>query len=188
MPPLDEDRNLALQIARGSERAIEVLDNTHRGELERVARSRGLSPEDAKDVVQETIIATVTLIQSGQFRGQSSLRTLLFSILRNKIVDCQRKESDVEFVALGDPSEVKSTALARIEDIAGPPSGLDIKLMTEQALKSLPEEERLILLMNQMGGYTIEEISSIVRRPSGTVGRMLAEAKKMFREKLGEKK
>jgi DNA-directed RNA polymerase specialized sigma24 family protein len=38
--------------------------------------------------------------------------------------------------------------------------------------------------MNQMWGYTIEEISSMIRRPKGTVGRMLAEAKEMFRQKL----
>lgn len=185
MLPADEDRNLASQIAKGVERAIEVFDNIYRDELERACRSRGLSVEDSKDIVQETMVGAINLIQRGQFRGQSSLRTLLFSILRKKIVDHLRKESAAEFLPIdSSTSNENSTTLARIEDIPGPLTEPATKLIAEQALQRMPEEHRLILLMNQMGGYTIEEIGQIVRRPTGSVGRMLAEAKKIFRNNV----
>jgi RNA polymerase sigma-70 factor (ECF subfamily) len=185
MLPADEDRNLTSEIARGNEQAIELLDKRHRSELERVSRMKGLPMEDAKDVAQETIIGAVKYIQSGQFRGESSLKTLVFAIFRNQIVNFLRRQGRNEAETLFDDSSSENpTALARIEDIAGPLIKPDNKLITEEILRTLPEGHRLILLMNQMWGYTIEEISSMIRRPKGTVGRMLAEAKEMFRQKL----
>ncbi|MEZ6102236.1 MAG: sigma-70 family RNA polymerase sigma factor [Pirellulaceae bacterium] len=45
----------------------------------------------AEDLVQETFVAAVKAKQ--QFRGQSTIKTWLTSILRHKIIDHQRKQS-----------------------------------------------------------------------------------------------
>jgi RNA polymerase sigma-70 factor (ECF subfamily) len=184
MSPWDEDRKLATEIAQGNEQAAEIFDRRYRSELESLARLKGLSDEDAKDAAQETIIGAVTLIRRGHFRGDSSLRTLLFSIVRRKIADHLRKRLPVNAMTLTGPLGGEPSTIAGSAEIAAPFVEPDIRLITEEALRSLPEGHRLILLMNQMGGYTIEEISSIIRKPRGTVGRILAEAKEIFRQKL----
>src|SRR5437016_8587432 len=148
MLPADEDRNLASEIVRGNEQAVELLDKLYRSELERVSRMKGLPVEDAKDVAQETMIGVVKYIQSGQFRGESSLKTLVFAIFRNQIVNYLRKQSrDEAEIYFDDSSSENPTALARIEDIAGPLIKPDNKLITEEVLRTLPEGHRLILLM-----------------------------------------
>jgi|SRR5436305_1602181 len=184
MLPWDEDRKLAAEIAQGNERAAEVFDRRYRSELESLARFKGLSDEDAKDAAQEAIIGAVTLIRRGRFRCESSLRTLLFSIVRKKVADHLRKQLPGNVTTFADALDENPSALAGTEEIAAPLVEPDIRLITEEALRSLPEGHRLILLMNQMGGYTIEEISSIIRKSRGTVGRILAEAKEIFRRKL----
>ena len=59
--------------------------------------------EIAKDIVQETLLSALQNLQS--FRGDSSEKTWLFSILKNKIIDHYRKSSadkTVSFSEAGD--------------------------------------------------------------------------------------
>ena len=41
------------------------------------------SRDDASDIFQEVIIAFVNLVRNGRFRGESSIRTFLYSLTRN---------------------------------------------------------------------------------------------------------
>lgn len=61
-------------------------DHLYRYTVPRVA-----SEEDAEDLVQETFLSA--LGAASDFRGQASVRTWLFSILRRKIIDYYRKKS-----------------------------------------------------------------------------------------------
>ena len=58
--------------------------------LYRYAMPRVASEEDAEDLVQETFLSA--LEAASDFRGDSSVRTWLFSILRRKIIDYYRKK------------------------------------------------------------------------------------------------
>jgi DNA-directed RNA polymerase specialized sigma24 family protein len=49
-------------------------------------------------------------------------------------------------------------------------------------LARMPTDLRLVLLMNEREGLTVDEISRRLNKPMGTVGRKLAEAKKLCRD------
>ncbi len=68
-------------------RAAEI--ESHRPYLVRYALAQLREPEAAEEVVQEALLAALEAIAS--FRGQSTLRTWLTSILRFKIADHQRR-------------------------------------------------------------------------------------------------
>jgi RNA polymerase sigma-70 factor (TIGR02943 family) len=70
-------------------RAFEELVRTHTAELLRFARNRLNDPTLADDLVQSTLIAAWE--GRSRFSGQSSPRTWLFSILKNKLADHYRK-------------------------------------------------------------------------------------------------
>ncbi len=72
------------------ERAEDWLGE-HGDALYRFARMRVGRRETAEDLVQETFLAAMSAREP--FRGQSSVRTWLVSILRRKIVDHYRKVS-----------------------------------------------------------------------------------------------
>jgi RNA polymerase sigma-70 factor (ECF subfamily) len=55
------------------------------------ARTRVNDVEYAKDLVQETFLSALSKIES--FKGNSSIRTWLTAILKNKIIDGYRKKS-----------------------------------------------------------------------------------------------
>lgn len=71
--------------------------NGMRGDLLRFARLQLRDPALAEDVVQESFLAALSGID--KFANRSSLKTWVFSILRNKIVDAIR--SRAQEVSLG---------------------------------------------------------------------------------------
>lgn len=63
----------------------------HGDALYRYALVRVRNPPEAEDLVQETLLAALTARQS--FAGESSLRTWLIAILRNKLADHFRRRA-----------------------------------------------------------------------------------------------
>jgi DNA-directed RNA polymerase specialized sigma24 family protein len=53
-----------------------------------------------------------------------------------------------------------------------------------EVLAGLPNDLRSILLLNETEGWTIAEIATMMKMRPGTVGRKLAEAKEMFRQRI----
>ncbi len=65
--------------------------------------------ETAKDLVQETFLSALRNLES--FRGDSSEKTWLFSILKNKIIDYYRKKGSEKTVSLSDAEETSGLEL-----------------------------------------------------------------------------
>ena len=51
--------------------------------LSRYIVSNSGSEEDSQDIFQEVVIAFINLVKAGKFRGESSIKTFLFSLNRN---------------------------------------------------------------------------------------------------------
>ncbi len=82
------DRYLLEQIRTGAAEGWSQFVDRYQGRLEAFAREQLHHAADAEDAVQETFLSFLKGLDS--FRGQASLETYLFSILRRKIVDTLR--------------------------------------------------------------------------------------------------
>ena len=115
------ERQLVRRLAAGEPEAVEDLVHRYADDVYRFVFNRvGGSAQDAEDVVQETFIAALDAI--GNFKGDSKLRTWLFSIASHKAIDQQRwfarrPEVDLQdktfFLSADDP--LPSQAFARFE-------------------------------------------------------------------------
>lgn len=65
------------------DRALDFIYRTHYGLLENLIVSKKGSTDDAKDIVQEVMIAFVDIVQNGKFRGESSVKSFLYALTRN---------------------------------------------------------------------------------------------------------
>jgi RNA polymerase sigma-70 factor (ECF subfamily) len=81
------DRALVARWQRGDERAATALVARHAPALTRYAASQG-EGERAEELVQDTFVRAFGALD--RFRGDSSLRTWLFSILRRLVIDARR--------------------------------------------------------------------------------------------------
>ena len=82
------DAYLLEQVRAGQEQAWSQVVARYEGRLRAFALSRLGRRADAEDVVQETFISLLKGLEG--FRGQASLETYLFTILRRRVVDCYR--------------------------------------------------------------------------------------------------
>lgn len=184
-PPLEpEELSLIHQIASGIQDAS-ILEDRYKPRLLWFARVMGIPPDDSSDLVQDVLLVAIREIRSGRFRHDSSIITWLDGILKNKIKDFWRAQTRRRsiFTSL-EPVTVAQFSAQRPAMRSHTLWDQDIDVRA--VLDKMPSELRIILLLNETEGLTVEEISQRLKKRPGTIGRKLAESKRIFRERIIE--
>ena len=183
MAATEEDWTLSNAIRRGDSIACEFFDVKFRQRIEWIARRRGVREQDCADIAQEAMAAAYSQIQRGMFRGESGLGTWLEAIVHGKVSDYKRSPGRRPIPSQNSKSNPDGKPEAKATEVflVSQPKA-EVVLAVRELLARLPPQHRVILVLNKIGGYTIAEISRRLRWPSGTVGRVLAEAQGKFRE------
>lgn len=176
MPENESEHSLILRSACHEEAAAAVFESQYRMRLERRIIANGIPAQDAPDIVQEALFAAILRIRSGERVIETSLGAWLAGIVTHKIADYwrARQKSDwtlwpPDFPPAGDHLEG-----ARCRDLA---------IFIEQVLRGMPNSHRTVLLLNKSWGWTVQEMAQRMKLRPGTVGRRLAEAGEMFRQR-----
>ena len=153
----------------GDGRAFEELAQRDERALYRHA-ARIVGPgADAEDVVQDSFISAWRSIRS--FEG-ASFRAWLFRIVTNRALDRLRAAKRRAELPL-EPSEDEEATWA--EPAAGGPDLADIAAsreavgLVEEALASIPADQRAALLLRDVEGFAYEEIALMTGVELGTV-------------------
>jgi RNA polymerase sigma factor (sigma-70 family) len=181
--PLEvEEVRLLDEIAAGVQDAS-ILEERYKHRLLCFARVMGVPPDDSSDLVQDVLLIAIREIRGGHFRRDSSIITWLDGILKNKIKDFWRAQNRRRsiFIAL---EPIATSPSSR--HVLRSPSHWDDDIDVRGVLERLPSELRIILLLNETEGLTVDEISRKLKKRPGTIGRKLADAKRIFRERLLE--
>src|ERR1051326_5778363 len=137
------------------------------------ARVLGVPWQDCADIVQEVFLVAIREIRSGRFRRDSSLITWLDGILKFKIKNIWRSKTRYRSVFISFEPDNENDE-RRIQEYAiSSPARLDENIDVHGALNRIPSEYRLILLLNEVVGLTLAEISQWFQQPPGTIGRKL---------------
>lgn len=148
------DVEILRKTASGDHSAFEVLVERHECAVMRFIRSISRDPGRVEDALQETFIAAWKA--SGDFRGAGSARGWLLGIARNAVSRQYRRRA-------GEPSE--HVSLADLGVAAGwgeeAPDSLSRRLesrdLVEQGFKALSPEDREIVILRDLEGFTAEE-------------------------------
>ena len=155
------DTALVLEAQKGGQEGFTKLYQAVAPSLYRTALYTLGNSHDAEDVVSETFIEA--------YRGLSGLRdpqAFMPWIYRILSARCNRKILQLP----GEQSEFSETVLQRTDLL--------------RALQDLSEEERQIVVLSAVEGYTAREIAGIVGSPQGTVSSKLFRAFKKMRKYL----
>ena len=144
------------------------------------------SADDARDLLQDTFVKAYENL--GTFRGGSSLYTWLFRIAVNTSLSHRRKRKWLQVGAPG-PGEDGANPVAAVPDAsaADPADGLvaaEVEAGVQQALESLDDEHRTVVVLRDLQHCDYHEIAEILEVPTGTVKSRLHRARLMLREKL----
>ena len=152
--------------SNGTDEYIERTVGTYSGMLLRLAFTILHSAADAEDAVQETFIRLITKKPEFSSAGHEKawLIRVTINISRNMLKSSARLSVPLD-ETLASPGEESSGEL------------LD-------TVMKLPERYGTIIHLYYYEGYTIREISEILRLPAATVGTRLARARAMLKTSL----
>lgn len=146
--------------------------------LRRFARALTNDPVISDDLVQDCIERALSRLHL--FDQSRSLRTWLFTILRNLYINELRKHKQRGVHASID--EVAEHDLAQLPNQSEDIVGLDIT----KSLKQLPDNQREVLVLVGLEQMSYEETARIIDVPVGTVMSRLSRARAQLRVIMGE--
>jgi RNA polymerase sigma-70 factor (ECF subfamily) len=138
-------------------------------------------PEDARDVVQETMLRAYRTF--GNFQPGTNVRawlfTILYSILSN---EWRRQQRAPEEVSLNVIEERFAEALraSGIDAESALLQRIDASPEIDSALRGLPEEYRAAVLLVDVEDLSYEDAASVLGCPVGTVRSRLHRARKLL--------
>lgn len=138
-------------------------------------------PYDAEDLVQETMYTAYR--QFHQLREVERCRAWLFSILRRHFLREVRQFARRPLLDDGS-GYLKHVEATGADDFSGILEQKLDKAKMDEALQSLPEKFRTVVILYYMEEMTYQEISDFLDIPIGTVMSRLARGKKQLKGAL----
>lgn len=189
--PAPDDRTLAAQAARGSEKAFRQLLRQYERPvfslIYRMVRDREL----AEDLSQEAFIRTFNAI--GSYNPGYKFSSWIFKIAHNLTIDHLRRKRIDTISIHGSPDAVTPDEQARtsvvLESTTERPDAyaenIELGGQIEAAIGRLRPEYRAVTLLRHVEGYSYQEIADILELPLGTVKTYIHRARLELKAALG---
>jgi RNA polymerase sigma-70 factor (ECF subfamily) len=173
----DEDREQVRRACAGDRGAFENLYSRHRNRVYGIVwRLSGGDSALAEDLLQEAFVRAWQKLES--FRGESLFATWLHRLAVNVALSDRRirvKRLERETALEG---AAERTAAGAKDVYAGE------RMDLEQAIASLPERARTVLVLYDIEGYSHAEISEMAGMAIGSSKAQLHRARKLVRDRL----
>jgi RNA polymerase sigma-70 factor (ECF subfamily) len=153
------DLDLIARWKAGDQRAATLLVERHAAALARFASSVG-AKGDVEEVVQDTFVRAFASIDS--FRGESSLRTWLFTIARRLLLDRRRSER-----RRGEHVEVQESDVSTDYDALDTVVAEETQLRLRSAMERLSPTQRQVFSLRVGEGMSYKEIAGSVGTTEG---------------------
>lgn len=147
---------------------FEQLVRTSADTLYRVSMSMLKNEHDAQDCVSEAILKAYENLH--KLKKEEFFRTWLTRILINECKHILKKSSRV-------------VCVEKLPDISSRDNPY-LSVEVGEAINSLPEKIRLVIIMFYVEDYSIKEIKRVLNIPEGTVKSRLSKGRALLKEQL----
>lgn len=171
-----------LQKARaGDSAALEKLLSLHEGQVLRFGLRMCGDEEDARDVLQETLLAAFRNLHD--FRGEAQLSTWLYRIARSHCMKKRRYGSGALSTRSLEDSQVAAVSSEELLPDAQA-HARQMGALLQSAIASLPESQREVLVLRDVHGLSAQEAARLVGIGMGAVKSRLHRARMALRDLL----
>jgi RNA polymerase sigma-70 factor, ECF subfamily len=181
----DSDEGLLERARMGSGVALERLLERHQARVYRFGLKMCGDPEDAKDVLQDTLLAMARGIRD--FRGASSVSTWLYTVARSFCIKKRRKSQFAPAVEQSLESESARESTALTDTRPRPDDAVDAKQIEhalQRAIGLLPADHREVLMLRDMEGLSAPEVAEVLGLSVPAVKSRLHRARLSVRESV----
>jgi len=161
----EEDRELVRRAKNDDRDAFERLVRRHQSRVFAVAAGILRNKEDVEDIAQQVFMKAYFSLK--RFDQRAAFSTWLYKITVNECWDVLRKRKVRPLLFESDLSEEQET-----------------KERLEKLLDCLEERDRLMLVLKEVQGFSVEEIAEILEINGNTVKVRLFRARQRITEKV----
>ncbi|MEW6411041.1 MAG: sigma-70 family RNA polymerase sigma factor [Candidatus Zixiibacteriota bacterium] len=185
------EKELVAKAQAGDFQAFEALINANKGKIYALALKMTANPQDAEDIVQETLIKAIDNIE--QFRGESSFGTWLYSIALNQSRAhlAKQKQTDLkpieDYLPTRSADEMHNHGGHKLFDWRDPHKVLEddeLRKMIDEAIAALPVQYREAFLLRYYEELSIKEIAKIINESVASTKSRVLRARLAVRDQL----
>ena len=183
---MDSDEELVAAARGGDREALERFLERHQAKVYRFGMRMCRAEEDAKDVLQETLIAAARTLP--EFRGASSVSTWLYTIARSFCIKQRRRSKfapeTLESLDTGEPARLA----VQLPDLTRGPDealhGRRLEAVLEEAIGRLEPKYREVLVLRDVEGLSAAEVAEVAGLSVEAVKSRLHRARVAVRERV----
>lgn len=169
----DEDQALLDRLAQSDEAAFRELVQRH------IDRAFGLAVRilggkaDAEDVVQDTFLKVWT--HRGEWQhGRAKFSTWLYRVVTNRCIDLRRRPRTDDVDAIPEPADARPDAVSTMHRH-------QVSTLLEDAIKRLPEQQRIALILSYHEDMSNAEIAEVMETTVSAVESLLKRGRQQLR-------
>src|SRR5437588_5435589 len=166
-----DDRELVRRAQREDKEAFEELVRRHQHRVFAVAGGIVRRREDVEDVAQQVFVKAYFSLK--RFDQRAAFSTWLYKITVNECWDLLRKKKVRPLLYESDLSEEQARQVITSGEKENPGPDIREKIeareRVERLLEGLDERDRLMLILKEVEGFSIEEIAAVLNLNGNTV-------------------
>jgi RNA polymerase sigma-70 factor (ECF subfamily) len=190
-PAAEEARKLVERAQRGDVAAYEALVRSHQQRVFAILGGILRRREDIEDVAQQVFLKAYLAL--GQFDRRAAFSTWLYKIAVNECWDYLRKKKVRPLVYEADLSEDQARQLEGIprSEAIDAAHRAEVRQLVDRLLAELGEQDRMMLLLKEVEGFSVEEVGDLLGLNVNTVKVRLFRARgklmELYNRKLRER-
>ncbi len=166
-----DDRELVRRAQGEDQEAFEELVRRHQHRVFAVASGILRRREDVEDIAQQVFVKAYFSLK--RFDQRAAFSTWLYKITVNECWDLLRKKKVRPLVYESDLSEEQARLVITAGEKENPGPDISERIVArervERLLEGLDERDRLMLILKEVEGFSIEEIAEVLNLNGNTV-------------------
>jgi RNA polymerase sigma-70 factor, ECF subfamily len=190
--PRADEADCIRRAQQGDLSAFEELVRLHQRRVLGIVAGILRWNEDVEDIGQQVFLKVFLAIR--RFDGRSSFGTWLYKIAVNETYDYLRKRKARKLVYEADLTEDQQELLTQVPPGDPGPAALEhaeSRQAVERLLAELAPEERMMIVLKEVEGYSVEEISEALNMNPNTVKVRMFRARRrlteIYRRRYGQR-
>lgn len=161
---------------------FEQLVSPHLNKLYKLAFRLTVNRDDAEDLVQDLLIKVYPRLE--EMQKIEKLPAWLSRILYRLFIDKVRRDKRSPIELIGDNEAIYETRSSEGNDPSDIVNAEFNQKMLIAILQKLKEEQRILIMLHDVEGYSLQEIHEITGIEIGTIKSRLSRSRKKMREML----
>lgn len=162
---------------------FELMLRPHLKQMYRLGYRLTGNREDAEDLVQDVLLKLFPKLE--EMKAIERLSPWLSRVLYRQFVDKYRQQQRQALNLVDD--DIEDEQLTELESVSGPEDLANSELtlgMLGQAIDRLNEDQRQLILLHDVEGYSLPELQDLLDVPLGTLKSRLNRARGQLRESV----